>query len=58
MCWEMDYKFLAELEKAREDRIKREQRAGVIDGLLQDSNQQIQKTNVEEAPAIEIAPAK
>jgi hypothetical protein len=31
MCWEIDYKFLAEHKKAQETRIKQEQRVGVID---------------------------
>ena len=55
MCWEIDYKFFAELEKARETRTKRERRAGVIDNLL---NEQSDKANVEETTAKEIAPAK
>jgi hypothetical protein len=40
MCWEMDYKFLAEHKKAEETRIKQEQRAGVIDQLLKANKQQ------------------
>ena len=58
MCWEMDYKFLAEHKKAEETRIKQEQRAGVIDQLLKANKQQGEKTNVEGAPVQEVAPAK
>ena len=50
MCWEMDYKFLAEHKKAQEARIKQGQRAGVIDQLLNDANKQDEKTNVEGTP--------
>lgn len=58
MCWEMDYKFLVEQRKAQEARIKQEQRAGVIDQLLNDANKQDQKTNVQGAQVTEVAPAK
>jgi len=57
MCWEIDYKFFAELEKARETR-KQEQRAGVIDSLLNEANKQSDKTNVEGTTVKEVAPAK
>jgi protein-disulfide isomerase len=56
MCWEIDRKLLAEQKKAQETRVKQEQRAGVIDKLLNDANKQGEKTNVEGAP--EVAPAK
>src|SRR4030095_6515637 len=58
MCWEIDYKFFAELEKARETRTKQEQRAGVIDSLLNDANKQSDKANVEGTTVKEVAPAK
>ena len=58
MCWEMDYKFLAEHKKAQEARAKKEQRAGVIDQLLNDANKQDQKTNVEGTPVTEVAAAE
>jgi hypothetical protein len=58
MCWEMDYKFLAEQRKAQEARIKQEQRAGLIDQLLNDANKQDQKTNVQGAQVTEVAPAE
>ena len=58
MCWEMDYKFFAEQKKAQEARAKQEQRAGVIDQLLNDANKQDQKTNVEGTPVTEVAPAE
>ena len=44
MCWEIDYKFFAEEKKAQEARIKQEQRAGVIDQLLNEANKQGEKT--------------
>ena len=58
MCWEMDYKFLAEHEKTQEARAKQEQRAGVIDQLLNDANKQDEKTNVEGTPVTEVASAE
>jgi hypothetical protein len=57
-CWEMDYKFLAELEKTRQARTKQEQRAGVIDQLLNDANKQDEKTKAEGIPVTEVASAK
>jgi hypothetical protein len=57
MCWEIDYKFFAELEKSRETRTKQEQRAGVIDSLLNEANKQSEKTNVEGMTVKEAAPA-
>jgi hypothetical protein len=56
MCWEIDYKFFEQQKKAQEARIKQEQRAGVIDRLLTEANEQGEKT--EEAPVKEAAPAK
>ena len=59
MCWEVDYKFFAEQQKKAQDaRIKQEQRAGVIDRLLNDANKEGEKTDVEGAPVKEVAPAK
>ena len=58
MCWEIDYRFLAEQMKAKEARIKEEQRAGVIDQLLNEANKQGEKTGVEGTPVEEVAPAK
>jgi hypothetical protein len=58
MCWEIDYKFFAEQKKAKEARIEQERRAGVIDQLLNEANQQGEKSNVEETPAKESVPAK
>jgi hypothetical protein len=54
MCWEIDYKFLADHKKAQETR----QRVGVIDQLLNEANKQGEKTNVEGTPVQEVAPAK
>ena len=58
MCWDMDYKFLAEHKKAQEARIKQEQRAGVIDRLLNDANKQDEKTYVEGTPVTEVVPVE
>jgi len=58
MCWEIDYKFFAEQKKAQDARIKQEQRAGVIDRLLNQANEQGAKTEVEATPVKEVAPAK
>jgi protein-disulfide isomerase len=58
MCWEIDYKLFAEQKKAQENRIKQEQRAGVIDRLLNEANKQAEKTNLEGTPVKEMAPAK
>jgi hypothetical protein len=57
MCWEMDYKLFAELSKAQEAR-KQEQRGEVITKLLNEANKQSEKTDVEETPVKEVAPAK
>jgi hypothetical protein len=58
MCWEIDYKFFAEQKKAQDARIKQEQRAGVIDRLLNDAKTQGEKPEVEGTPVKEVAPAK
>jgi hypothetical protein len=58
MCWEVDYKFLAEQKKAQEARIEQEQRAGVIAKLLREANTQGEDVNVEKMPAKEVTPAK
>ena len=58
MCWEMDYEFVSAQKKAQEARIKQEQRAGVIDQLLDDANKHGEKTNVEATPATEVASAE
>ena len=57
MCWEIDYKFLAEQEKAQEKRIKQQRRADLIDQLLNDANQP-GETTVGGTPVKEVAPAK
>ncbi len=58
MCWEIDYNFLAEHEKAQQARAKHEQRVGVIDQLLNDANKQDEKTKVEGTRVTEVAPAE
>ena len=58
MCWEIDYKLFAELEKARETKVKQEQRAVVIDNLLNEANKQGDKTNVDGTTVNEVAPVK
>ena len=58
MCWEIDYKLFAELEKARETKIKQEQRAVVIDNLLNEANKQSDKTNVDGTTVKDVTPVK
>jgi hypothetical protein len=58
MCWEIDRQFFAEQKKEQETRVNQEQRAGVIDKLLNDANKQGEKTNLEGTPVKEVAPAK
>ena len=58
MCWEIDYKLFAELEKARETKVKQEQRAVVIDNLLNEANKQGDKTSVDGTTVEEAAPVK
>ena len=61
MCWEMDYWFYAELEKAKKAKkakAREERDAGVIKDLLSEANQEADKTNPERAPLKEIVPAK
>jgi len=58
MCWEMDYKLFSELRKEQEARIKQEQRSDVITKLLSEAHKQSEKTNAEQAPVKEVAPAK
>lgn len=53
MCWEMDYEFFVEQQKAREARVKQEKRADVIDKLLTELPKP-----AEEAPVKEVVPAK
>jgi hypothetical protein len=57
MCWEIDYQFWAEQRKAEAQK-KQEQRAGVIDKLLNEANKQAETTVSENAPAAEVVPAK
>jgi hypothetical protein len=57
MCWEIDYRFFEEQKKARENKAKQEQRAGVVDRLLKDANQQAEGAP-EETTIKEAAPAK
>ena len=59
MCWEIDYnKSFAEQKKAQDARIQQEQRAGVIDRLLNEAHQQGDTPQVEDPQVKEIAPAK
>ena len=58
MCWEIDYNFFAEQKKAQEARIKQEQRAGVIDQLLNDANKQGDDTKTKGTPVNEVVSAK
>ena len=57
MCWEMDYLFFAEQEKAKKADVAKEQRSGVINNLLDKANKQTE-THVEASRVNEVAPAK
>jgi len=57
MCWEMDYHWFAEQQKAQErqrEAQKQAQRADAIDKLLSDANKPVD----EPTPAKETVPAK
>ena len=58
MCWEIDYRFFADQKKAQEAQIKQEQRAGVINQLLNEANKQGEKTEAEGTPVKEVSPAE
>ena len=58
MCWEIDYNFFAEQKKVQEARIKQEQRAGVIDQLLNEANKQGNDVKTEGTPVNEVVSAK
>jgi hypothetical protein len=57
MCWEIDYRWLAEQKKAEESKAKQEQRSEVIEKLLSEANKPADKPE-EAAPAKETIPAK
>lgn len=57
MCWEMDYRWLAEQKKAEDRQAKQEQRAQLINELLREANTQSEKQD-DTAPEKAIAPAK
>jgi len=57
MCWEMDYRWLAEQKKAEESKAKQEQRSEVIEKLLSEANKPADKPE-EAAPAKETILAK
>jgi hypothetical protein len=56
MCWEMDYRWLAEQKKVEEIKAKQERRSEMIEKLLSEANKQPEKSD--EAPAKETIPAK
>ena len=58
MCYEIDYQIFAAQKKAQEARIKQEQRAGVIDQLLNEANKQGDDTKTEGTAVNEVIPAK
>jgi hypothetical protein len=57
MCYEIDYMFFAEQKKAQEAQKKQEQRAGVINKLLNEATQ-AEPAKIDNAPVNEVAPAK
>ena len=58
MCWEMDYEYFAEQEKAKKAKMAQDKRSGVISDLLADANKQAEKTGADATPASEVLPAK
>ncbi len=56
MCYEIDYMFFAEQKKVQEAQKKQEQRAGMINKLLNEATQ-AEPAKVD-APVKEVAPAK
>jgi hypothetical protein len=58
MCYEIDYQIFAAQKKAQEARIKQEQRAGLIDKLLNEANKQGDDTKTEGTPVNEVVSAK
>jgi hypothetical protein len=58
MCWEMDYWFYAEQEKAKKAKAREEHEAGVIKNLLNDANNEAEKLQPETASIKEVVPAK
>lgn len=58
MCWEIDYQFFAEQEKAKKIDMAQEKRTGVISALLTEANKKAEKTGAEAAPLNEVVPAK
>ena len=58
MCWEIDRQFFTEQKKEQETRVKQEQRAGVIDKLLNDANKQGDDTKTKGTPVNEVVSAK
>ena len=59
MCWEIDYKFLAEQQrKSQEARVKQEQRELIVKELLNEANKKGEEANTELPHADEVASAK
>jgi hypothetical protein len=58
MCWETDYWFIAEQEKAKKAKASEEQHAGLIKNLLNQANKEAEKSDPEAAPVNEVMPAK
>jgi hypothetical protein len=56
MCWEIDYRWLAEQKKAEESKAKQEQRSEVIEKLLSEASKPPEKSD--QAPVKETIPAK
>jgi hypothetical protein len=58
MCWEMDYWFYAEQEKAKKAKAREEHDAGIIENLLNEANKEAEKPHPDTAPVKEVLPAK
>jgi hypothetical protein len=58
MCWELDYWFYAEQEKAKKAKAREEHDAGVIKDLLNVATAEAEQPYPETAPVKEVASAK
>jgi hypothetical protein len=51
MCWEMDYWYYAEQEKAKKAKAREERDVGVIKNLLNGANQEADKPTLKRHPS-------
>jgi hypothetical protein len=58
MCYAKDYRFFDDQKKAEDTQVVQERRAGLIARLLNAANKHGEKTEAENTPVKEVAPAK